>query len=703
MNRRPQSAGSDELLAFGLVALAGVATALGAVVWLAGEVSGWLATGRWSPTSIRDSLAILLRLPAHTSAPAMAWPSSARPDLSGPLPFYVVLVLLLALIGGAGARIVVAFIGNRRQAFRLRDVAREWAQARDVAPLLLRRRMGTRVPLGRLGNWRGPLVAAEERRSVLVVAPTQAGKTTRFVIPTLLDWAGPVVITSVKSDVLRATFAERGRRGRVHVFDPTATTGLATSKWSPLLACTSYEMAERAASWLVEAAGEPRGGELTRYFESLSAKMLGPALFAAAQSGGGMMRVAQWIDRRDFAGLGNVLRSIGDRDAIDAWTASTSREVRQRDSVLGTVESLIRTFVSPSIREAIDVSDDAHLAGRVVDVRRLLRDAETLYLVAPEHEQSRLRPLFEALLQAVVRSAQDMHAATGKPLDPPLLLMLDEAAHIAPLRDLAVYAASGAGQGIQFVSVWQDLAQIKKIYAESAATIVNGHTARVFLTGSADLATLEELSRVIGDHSRPRRSTTFGNDGNRSTSESEQESRLAPVEYIRQLPSETAICLYGRYPPMRLHTKAWFQDRRMRSLVDEAAVDRAAPPPTYPQVSALSLDSAGAVGSRGRTDPRHKMEDAMTQKSSRPAAPTKVSGLAGVPGSDRFVQLETGREYILSVTEDGTRVPVPVEMTEDERQEIDRRRDQVQQLWWPDDENDSEAAAEPDDPAPPTS
>ena len=60
-------------------------------------------------------------------------------------------------------------------------------------------------------------------------------------------------------------------------------------------------------------------------------------------------------------------------------------------------------------------------------------------------------------------------AETGTPLDPPLLLVLDECANIAPLRDLATLASTGAGQGIQLISVFQDMAQIYAVYGRDHA------------------------------------------------------------------------------------------------------------------------------------------------------------------------------------------------------------------------------------------
>ena len=48
-------------------------------------------------------------------------------------------------------------------------------------------------------------------------------------------------------------------------------------------------------------------------------------------------------------------------------------------------------------------------------------------------------------------------------LGSPLRLGAMECANIAPLRELATIASTGAGQGIQLVSVFQDLAQIPAV------------------------------------------------------------------------------------------------------------------------------------------------------------------------------------------------------------------------------------------------
>jgi hypothetical protein len=48
-------------------------------------------------------------------------------------------------------------------------------------------------------------------------------------------------------------------------------------------------------------------------------------------------------------------------------------------------------------------------------------------------DQHRLSRLFTALINAVVEQAFARSSRTGRPIDPPLLLCLDEAANVAPL------------------------------------------------------------------------------------------------------------------------------------------------------------------------------------------------------------------------------------------------------------------------------
>ncbi|MGH9230412.1 MAG: TraM recognition domain-containing protein [Acidimicrobiales bacterium] len=88
--------------------------------------------------------------------------------------------------------------------------------------------------------------------------------------------------------------------------------------------------------------------------------------------------------------------------------------------------------------------------------------------------------------------------ATGRPLDPPLLVVIDEAGN-TPLRALPEYASTLAGIGVLFVTIWQSLAQIEASYGRDADTILTNHLTKVLYAGLSDPASLRYVAQVLGD------------------------------------------------------------------------------------------------------------------------------------------------------------------------------------------------------------
>jgi type IV secretion system protein VirD4 len=144
--------------------------------------------------------------------------------------------------------------------------------------------------------------------------------------------------------------------------------------------------------------------------------------------------------------------------------------------------------------------------------------------------------------------------------------VLDEAANVAPIPDLDVIAATGAGQGVQLLTVLQDLAQAYDRWGrERADTIVNNHRARVFGAGMSDARTLEFVARLLGHEQIEQRASTSG-DGRKTSTVSPTWRSLAPPNAMRETPAGSALLVYGTLPPARLHLVPWFKDNRLRSL-----------------------------------------------------------------------------------------------------------------------------------------
>jgi len=263
------------------------------------------------------------------------------------------------------------------------------------------------------------------------------------------------------------------------------------------------------------------------------------------------------------------------------------------------------------------------------------------------------------------------------------MLMLDEAAHVAPLRNLPTLAATGAGQGIQICSVWQDLAQIEQIYSRSARSLINNHTARVFLPGNGDLATLDELSRLLADHETHRTSHSTSRDGSGgSFNHSPTDERLAPLDYLRQLPmtppsSCTGGChRFGCVPRVLAAARHRVTRGEHPPRVSPPVADAGATPQKNGPSAGFphpATEPVAAAASAGPTDGEpFTVQEATMPIPSTPPGPQLLEQLDLLTGRpDHAIDPRTGRRYTLATAIDGTSIPIPDEMTEAERADLD--------------------------------
>ena len=126
--------------------------------------------------------------------------------------------------------------------------------------------------------------------------------------------------------------------------------------------------------------------------------------------------------------------------------------------------------------------------------------------------------------------------------------------------------ATAAGQGIQVVTIFQDLAQARSRYGEAADTILANHRAKLFLSGISDARTLEYLGRALGDEEVGYESQTHGDRGSTSRTRGTRTRRLAPADALRGIAPGEAILVYGHLPPARLALRPWYRERSLRGL-----------------------------------------------------------------------------------------------------------------------------------------
>src|SRR5262249_15383387 len=120
-------------------------------------------------------------------------------------------------------------------------------------------------------------------------------------IGSILDWDGPAILSSVKTDLIAATIKRRQQLGEVRVFDPTGCTRDSDGRvryprasWSPLRGAHTLHGAVKAGFALADPA--PReGGDSAESFGGMAEEVLWPCFYAAAVAGRPMHEVVRWI------------------------------------------------------------------------------------------------------------------------------------------------------------------------------------------------------------------------------------------------------------------------------------------------------------------------------------------------------------------------------------------------------------------------
>jgi len=545
-----------------MLALIGGAGALAAAVWLWGGLAGLLFGGGWPQVAAGQLLAVMVRLPARLAHPAAAWPRAARVRLPGTAELYAALVMLAALMAavaaGASRAGLLAWLGRGYAGAR-------WARVGELRALHGGARTGRLV----LGRCHGRLLYAEQRHALVAFGPPQSGKSAGLAVPALLEWNGPAVASSIKTDLLSCTLACRRALGPVFVFDPFELSGAEGRTWSPLRGASSWDGALEVA-WRLAAAGEldQRGVEGGDFWAIAAEQRLAPLLFAAARTDAGMPAVVRWAygqgSRELYEALSLLTGSARDEAelegahaAYDAVRAFEAQADRTRSSIEATAQGLLRAYrfarVLRSARSS-EITPDA-----------LLDERATLYLIGDAKASKLLRPIFLALLSEIVDRAYERATLAGGRLQLPLLLCLDEAGNVAPLPNLAEIASTAPSHNIQLVSIFHDLAQARSRYGKQAETVVNSHRARMLLPGVADLDTLRYFSGLAGEEEARETTRTVDAGGSSRTIGVRRRPLVAP-EALRQLAPGHALLLYGRIPPAVVRLRMWFADRRLRRL-----------------------------------------------------------------------------------------------------------------------------------------
>ncbi|PAU50889.1 type VI secretion protein [Streptomyces albireticuli] len=289
-----------------------------------------------------------------------------------------------------------------------------------------------------------PLAATSHVSRVLYGADRQ-GVAARLV----REAAGPVLVTTADPGLWGETKDARAKLGPVHVFDPGHLLDTPDRlRWSPTAGCGTRETAAARATALL-APVRPLSA-LDSATADTAETLLRCWLHAAAVGGRPFRHVHRWAQGNAAHEPVRILRThpkAAGGAAGELESALTGHPER-KDMAQELTSRALNSLSSLHIRDACNPNRADSLAWE-----SFIAEGGTLYVVGEAIEDPRARPgampLLTALAASVVEHGRGMAArsSSGR-LDPPLTLVLDDVAAVAPLPALPELLTTGAEHGI---------------------------------------------------------------------------------------------------------------------------------------------------------------------------------------------------------------------------------------------------------------
>ncbi|UGY92820.1 type IV secretory system conjugative DNA transfer family protein [Streptomyces gobiensis] len=449
-SRRPGNSVPDSLLIGALGFLLGLTI----LTWSAAGLSGLLAHGTW-PTGVvftRTPLAFrgLASDPADLAA---AWPDADPATLSGPGLFWGVFIGQLLILFTLA--FVVLTSVTRRRAYREAQRAKA-AAAPDIpipAPVPAPESSPSPNPSPE------PDLPAQQERSPERITPTPAtapGATTRLHLQGAADPAealqaaeGAAVVVTANAALWADTVGARSKLGPTHLYDPThATDAPARISWAPEHGCTDPETARTRAAALLAPVRSPATADAAVH--DAAETLLRCCLHAAAITGQPFRQVHRWATSGSPTEAVRILRKdkAAAPGAAGELEATLIAHPERRDEATDLIRHALTALSQLHIRTVCTASRADTIA-----LESFITEAGTLYIVGDSIEDPRrdpgAMPLLTALTTSVVEHGRRMAArsSSGR-LDPPLTVILDGPATVAPLADLPGLLTSGEETGI---------------------------------------------------------------------------------------------------------------------------------------------------------------------------------------------------------------------------------------------------------------
>lgn len=401
--------------------------------------------------------------------------------------------------------------------------------------------------------------------NLCLVAPTGAGKTSRYIIPNALELDHSLVITDPSGEIFKRTSGALARKKgfRIKVLAPGDLDN--SLRYNPIARAKSHGDLNRISDILINSAfgGKTQGGDQS--FWNNGAKTVLNIFLR-------MLKV-QESRYQNLGNLRHLLNSYGeDGVALDSlatgldamtfleWKGFISQDARVIQNVLSTAKAALEPFTNPDLCR-LTATDN-------LNFESLRTEKTALYIIVSEHLFGfygfLLSMLYTQLFSFVLESE-------GRPI----FFLLDEFANVGRIPGFSNLITVLRKKRCSVSIILQDLEQLNLVYGNAeASVIVNGGCAnKIFFPGLSP-TTCKQVEQMLGK-------TVIETDGGKTT------KPLLAASEVRTMSHE--IFIQSRQAPVRIEMKPYYKIRALREM-SELPPYKIEIPPCADRVEFLPLD-----------------------------------------------------------------------------------------------------------------
>jgi type IV secretion system protein VirD4 len=398
----------------------------------------------------------------------------------------------------------------------------------------------------------GPIYSSCEDVTIRLGGP-RVGKSAEMACH-IVDAPGACLVTSTRNDLAIVTMAIREKVGPIHIFDPAGTSGLtSTIKWSVLAGCRNPRTAQRRSRDMIPAGATAEHEK----WNSMARRTLAVLLHAAALSDRTMIDVLRWASRPNpkvSNAKTQVEEALGRSPStnLKAWQEMSDQFFGNNDR---TQSSITTTLVSYLEWMLDDKASGAGLAAdaEMFSVKEMLDTKATVYMIG--HNTDGVAPLVAALTGEIAYQARTIAKSNGGRLDPPLTMVLDEAAIICPVP-LPDWTADMGGFNITLHIGAQDPAQLRNVWGDNGASSILSHAGTLMVFGGVqEMDFLQDCSAKAGE--RDVVVETKDQDGKVTGSTTRRERVISPDQIMRLEKHQVMVIRSGLSACLAVAPSVW--------------------------------------------------------------------------------------------------------------------------------------------------